>query len=167
MKILYRFAEDHNAEEMDEFLSEIGIMKSISRHPNIVSLIGYCTVTQPMLMVMEYVGCGDLVNVQEIKLLLMTNSCIFQLNYLRRLREQHELRAAAATRLTNRMRVSNGTCSTLMSQNSNMSAKTNSIDSKTEYSNRTSVTSLNIPISVTTLDKVEQEVNYLELCHSS
>lgn len=54
--------EDHNVDEMDEFLSEISIMKSISRHPNIVSLIGYCTVKQPMLMVMEYVGCGDLVS---------------------------------------------------------------------------------------------------------
>lgn len=48
-------------EEMDEFLCEIAIMKSISRHPNVVALIGYCTVEQPMLMVMEYVGCGDLV----------------------------------------------------------------------------------------------------------
>lgn len=46
---------------MDEFLCEIAIMKSISRHPNVVALIGYCTVKQPMLMVMEYVGCGDLV----------------------------------------------------------------------------------------------------------
>lgn len=53
--------EDHNVEEMDEFLCEIAIMKSISRHPNVVALIGYCTEEQPMLMVMEYVGCGDLV----------------------------------------------------------------------------------------------------------
>lgn len=54
--------EDHNVDEMDEFLCEIAIMKSISRHPNVVALIGYCTVKQPMLMVMEYVGCGDLVS---------------------------------------------------------------------------------------------------------
>lgn len=63
--------EDHNVEEMDEFLSEISMMKSIPRHPNIVSLIGYCTVKQPMLMVMEYVGCGDLVSAD-----LMTNLLI-------------------------------------------------------------------------------------------
>lgn len=66
LKLLnYKFCpliEDHNVEEMDEFVSEISIMKSISRHPNIVALIGYCTVDQPMLMVMEYVGCGDLVS---------------------------------------------------------------------------------------------------------
>lgn len=58
----FTFVEDHNVEEMDEFLAEIAIMKSISRHPNVVALIGYCTVEQPMLMVMEYVGCGDLVS---------------------------------------------------------------------------------------------------------
>lgn len=56
-------AEDHNVEEMDEFMREIAIMKSISRHPNVVALIGYCTVKQPYYMVMEYVGCGDLVSV--------------------------------------------------------------------------------------------------------
>lgn len=60
---LFPLLEDHNNEEMDEFLCEIAIMKSISRHPNVVALIGYCTVKQPMLMVMEYVGCGDLVSV--------------------------------------------------------------------------------------------------------
>lgn len=54
--------EDHNVEEMDEFLCEIALMKTISRHPNVVALIGYCTVKQPMLIVMEYVGCGDLVS---------------------------------------------------------------------------------------------------------
>lgn len=44
-------------------MCEIAIMKSISRHENIVALIGYCTVNvkQPML-VMEYIGCGDLVS---------------------------------------------------------------------------------------------------------
>lgn len=59
-------SEDHNLDEMDEFMSEITIMKSISRHPNIVALIGYCTAQQPMLMVMEYVGCGDLVSLLYI-----------------------------------------------------------------------------------------------------
>lgn len=54
--------EDHNVEEMDEFLCEIALMKTISRHPNVVALIGYCTVKQPMLIVMEFVGCGDLVS---------------------------------------------------------------------------------------------------------
>lgn len=56
------YIEDHNVEEMDEFMCEIAIMKSISRHQNVVALIGYCTVKQPMLMVMEYVGGGDLVS---------------------------------------------------------------------------------------------------------
>lgn len=56
------YIEDHNVEEMDEFMCEIAIMKSISRHQNVVALIGYCTIKQPMLMVMEYVGGGDLVS---------------------------------------------------------------------------------------------------------
>lgn len=76
MNLLISPAEDHNGEEMDEFLSEIAIMKSISRHPNIVALIGYCTVEKPMLMVMEYVGCGDLV------LTLLFSSMSYCLHYI-------------------------------------------------------------------------------------
>lgn len=161
---------------MDEFLCEIAIMKSISRHQNVVALIGYCTVKQPMLMVMEYVGCGDLVSsnteyyYKGTKVLLCYR---LQLNYLRKLREQHELRAATANRMAHRQRVAidSRACSTLnlisQSSNPNKSAKSYSNLSKSGYSNHTSATSLNNPITVTTLNKLELEVNYLELCHSS
>lgn len=64
-------AEDYNVEEMDEFMCEIAIMKSISRHQNVVALIGYCTVKQPMLMVMEYVGGGDLVSLFTTLMMMM------------------------------------------------------------------------------------------------
>lgn len=176
------FAEDHNVEEMDEFLAEIAIMKSISRHPNVVALIGYCTVEQPMLMVMEYVGCGDLVS--YLIYLSIENQSIYkinisQLNYLRKLREQHELRAAAANRRAMQKLIAAGklpdnstsisSTLNLISQNSgtNKSVKNYSNSTKNVYSNRSSVTSANNSITVTTLNKLEEEVNYLELCHSS
>lgn len=54
------------------------------------------------------------------------------------------------------------------SSNANKSVKSYTNLSKSGYSDHTSVTSLNNnPITVTTLNKLEQEVNYLELCHSS
>lgn len=100
------------------------------------------------------------------------------MNYLRRLREQHELRAASAQRMGNhhqkQLTGKIADCSTssilnLISQNTNgnKSMKSYGNSSKTACSNRTSVTSLDNPIIVTTLNKLEHEMNYLELCHSS
>lgn len=37
-------------------------MKHVGKHPNIVNLIACCTVKPPLLIVMEYIGCGDLVS---------------------------------------------------------------------------------------------------------
>lgn len=100
-----------------------------------------------------------------------------QLNYLRKLREQHELRTAAANRMAHQQRVTMASVSdsrgsstlNLMSQNSssNKCGKSYSNLSKNGYSNHTSAASLNNPITITTLNKLEMEVNYLELCHSS
>lgn len=42
------------------------MMKTVSRHPNVVSLLGCCTIRQPLLMIMEFVGCGDLVSIRKI-----------------------------------------------------------------------------------------------------
>lgn len=101
-----------------------------------------------------------------------------QLNYLRKLREQHEVRTAAANRMACQRRhtasqigdSSTSTSSTLNllshCSNTNKSVKSYSNLSKSGYSNHTSATSLNNPITVTTLNKLEMEVNYLELCHS-
>lgn len=49
-------------EQKDEFFGEIQTMKTVSRHPNIVALLGFCTRKEPLQIVMEYVGCGDLVS---------------------------------------------------------------------------------------------------------
>lgn len=64
--------EEASAEEKDEFLIEIDMLKKIGRHPNIVTLLGCCTIKQPYCMLMEYVPCGDL------------------LRYLHALREKYE-----------------------------------------------------------------------------
>lgn len=55
------FSIDHAPpEELEDFLSEIDILKRIGEHPNIVKLIGCCTLKQPYMMVMELVPCGSL-----------------------------------------------------------------------------------------------------------
>jgi serine/threonine protein kinase len=59
-------------DEVEEFLSEIAMMKRIGRHPNVVTMLGCCTLKQPYCMLMEYVPCGDL------------------LQYLRQLRVEYE-----------------------------------------------------------------------------
>ncbi|XP_049280873.1 platelet-derived growth factor receptor alpha isoform X1 [Anopheles funestus] len=60
-----------SSDEFDEFLDEITMMKKVGKHPNIVALLGCCTIKEPLTMIMEYVGCGDL------------------LEYLRKIRAKH------------------------------------------------------------------------------
>lgn len=70
-------AERPTTDELEEFISEITMMKSVSRHPNVVALLGCCTIKQPLLMIMEFVGCGDLVSYRlgfNIYLFLRHNS---------------------------------------------------------------------------------------------
>ncbi|XP_053695117.1 platelet-derived growth factor receptor alpha [Sabethes cyaneus] len=64
------------ADEFDEFLDEIAMLKRVGRHPNIVTLLGCCTIKEPLTMIMEYIGCGDL------------------LEYLRKIRSKHLARVA-------------------------------------------------------------------------
>jgi serine/threonine protein kinase len=61
-----------SSDELEEFLSEIAMMKRVGRHPNVVTMLGCCTLKQPYYMIMEYVPCGDL------------------LHYLRQLRVEYE-----------------------------------------------------------------------------
>ncbi|XP_069117918.1 uncharacterized protein [Argopecten irradians] len=46
----------------EDLLAEINLMKRIGSHPNIVSMIGACTLTEPIALVMEYVPYGNLQN---------------------------------------------------------------------------------------------------------
>ncbi|PAV59038.1 hypothetical protein WR25_10749 [Diploscapter pachys] len=47
-------------EEREEFHREIEIMKQVGRHPNIVSMYGYCVEEEFQCMILEYVPFGDL-----------------------------------------------------------------------------------------------------------
>ncbi|XP_013384385.1 uncharacterized protein LOC106154548 isoform X2 [Lingula anatina] len=46
----------------EDLLAEICLMKKIGAHPNIVSLIGSCTVREPLALVMEYMPHGNLLH---------------------------------------------------------------------------------------------------------
>ncbi|KAK0046893.1 neurite outgrowth regulated kinase isoform X1, partial [Biomphalaria pfeifferi] len=46
----------------EDLVAEIHLMKRIGNHPNIVCLIGACTLTEPIALVMEYVPYGNLQN---------------------------------------------------------------------------------------------------------
>ncbi|XP_054264255.1 angiopoietin-1 receptor-like [Macrosteles quadrilineatus] len=62
MVAVKKLKEKANREEREEFLEEIGMLKKVGNHPNIVSLLGCCTLKADVCMVMEYVPCGDLLN---------------------------------------------------------------------------------------------------------
>lgn len=46
----------------EDLLAEINLMKRLGSHPNIVSMIGACTLTEPIALIMEYVPYGNLQN---------------------------------------------------------------------------------------------------------
>ena len=50
-----------SADEVAEFLSEIEMLKGVGTHHNVVCFLGCCTIRAPYLMIMEYVGRGNLV----------------------------------------------------------------------------------------------------------
>lgn len=50
------------ADEVAEFLSEIEMLKGVGTHHNVVCFLGCCTIRPPYLMIMEYVGRGNLVS---------------------------------------------------------------------------------------------------------
>ncbi|KAL0100085.1 hypothetical protein PUN28_019506 [Cardiocondyla obscurior] len=52
--------DNPSVEDIKNFHQEISIMKSAGQHPNIVSLIGYCTLHDKPLLVVEYCSNGDL-----------------------------------------------------------------------------------------------------------
>ncbi|CAG5122512.1 unnamed protein product, partial [Candidula unifasciata] len=46
----------------EDLVAEINLMKRLGSHPNIVCLIGACTMSEPIALVMEYVPYGNLQN---------------------------------------------------------------------------------------------------------
>ena len=51
-----------DSEQRREFLEEIQLMKAVGCHKNIVNMLGCCTVTEPMFLVVEFVPYGDLLH---------------------------------------------------------------------------------------------------------
>ena len=44
----------------EDLLGEIALMKKLGRHRNIVSLVGACTLNEPIALIMEFVPFGNL-----------------------------------------------------------------------------------------------------------
>ncbi|KAH8413445.1 hypothetical protein KR009_011339, partial [Drosophila setifemur] len=51
-----------SADEVAEFLAEIEMLKGVGTHNNVVCFLGCCTIKAPYLMIMEYVGRGNLLS---------------------------------------------------------------------------------------------------------
>ena len=52
--------DDASEDQKEEFFHEIEQMKLLGAHPNIVSLVGCCTLQEHKFLVIEYVPFGDL-----------------------------------------------------------------------------------------------------------
>ena len=52
--------DDPSEDQKEAFLHEIEQMKLLGAHPNIVSLVGCCTLQEHKFLVIEYVPFGDL-----------------------------------------------------------------------------------------------------------
>nr|CAD7572002.1 unnamed protein product [Timema californicum] len=60
-EVAVKMLKDHPLEEdVQSFQEEIKMMKSVGRHPNIVSIIGCCTQVGKMRLIVEYCSLGDL-----------------------------------------------------------------------------------------------------------
>ena len=46
----------------EDFLMEIAMMKKLGHHPNVVSMIGCCTLVEEPCLIVEMVPHGDLLN---------------------------------------------------------------------------------------------------------
>ncbi|XP_072049006.1 tyrosine kinase receptor Cad96Ca-like [Amphiura filiformis] len=52
--------EDASSSDREELLQEVDLMKILEPHPNVVRLLGYCTEKDPIYVIVEYMGNGDL-----------------------------------------------------------------------------------------------------------
>ena len=51
-----------NEQDKEQFLEEIDLMKQIGYHTNVLGMIGFWTRSEPFLLLLEYVPCGDLLH---------------------------------------------------------------------------------------------------------
>ena len=52
--------ENAGEEEKRQFLQEIDLMKDVGSHPNILSIFGFWIRSEPIMLIIEYVPHGDL-----------------------------------------------------------------------------------------------------------
>ena len=51
-----------NEQDKEQFLEEIDLMKQIGFHTNVLGMTGFWTRSEPFMLLLEYVPCGDLLN---------------------------------------------------------------------------------------------------------
>ncbi|XP_038055246.1 fibroblast growth factor receptor 2-like [Patiria miniata] len=64
VKILKKSAD---ANVVVDFEKEIAVQKDLIKHPNIVSMLGFCTETQPFYLILEYLSRGNLQKYLRVK----------------------------------------------------------------------------------------------------
>lgn len=58
----FLFLENASEDEKEDFKAEINFMKVIGRHENIVTILGCCTLYDPLCLLVEYAPHGDLLH---------------------------------------------------------------------------------------------------------
>ena len=57
---LFQSSERYTEEGKNQFLNEIEFMKQIGSHRNVLSILGYWVKSEPIMLILEYVPHGDL-----------------------------------------------------------------------------------------------------------
>lgn len=61
--IYFPFADTATVDDVEGFLQEIALIRSVGKHRNIVGIIGHCTVVySEMMLLTEYCSEGNLLN---------------------------------------------------------------------------------------------------------
>ena len=60
VKFPISFSENAMEEERRQLIREIELMKEVGTHRNILSMLGFWTQSPPIMLIMEYVANGDL-----------------------------------------------------------------------------------------------------------
>ena len=60
MLVFAHFSARAGEEGKEQFLKEIELMKQIGSHRNVVGMLGYWVKSEPIMLIMEYIPYGDL-----------------------------------------------------------------------------------------------------------
>ena len=48
--------------DLKDLKSELTMMKEVGQHPNVVNLLGACTIGEPLYIIIEYISGGNLLD---------------------------------------------------------------------------------------------------------